>query len=508
MVKNFSLTKAIILVFFASACTMVIELIAGRILAPYIGVSLYTWTSIIGIVLAGISLGNYLGGKVGDKLPSPLVLSVLFFAGSILSLAILPMTILLKTSVLPVTFHIMSRATIYAFVLFFLPTTVLGMVTPIVIKLTLKDLGKTANVAGTIYAISCVGSILGTFLTGFLLISWFGTRMIVWQVAGVLFLMALFCSGFWRSKVKLSLAVATLIIFSIVFQYRSSFQLPYIKESNYYTINVFDTRVQGRSVKALSLDHLVHSYVDLNDPTFHGYNYEKTFASVASYIAREKADIKVLLIGGGGYSFARYMEVTYPKASIEVVEIDPAVTEIAYSRLALPATSRIVTHNRDARIFLIDRKTNNRYDLVVGDTFNDMSVPYHLTTFEFNEEIKDILEADGFYIVNLVDNLREGRFVRSLMKTLNHSFKHVYLFLPDRGWGVSGTSTHVVIATNRKFSSSEFISFTNANAKEFSSANLVTLDEIEQALGKNRAILLTDDYTPVDNMIAPLFTTR
>ncbi len=496
MFKNFSLVKAVILVFLASACTMVIELVAGRILAPYIGVSLYTWTSIIGVVLAGISLGNYLGGKVGDKLTSPLLLSIIFFAGAMLSLGILPTTLLLKASLLPATFHIMGRATIYTFALFFLPTTVLGTVTPIVIKLTLKDLGKTANVVGTIYAISCLGSILGTFLTGFFLISWFGTRLIIWQVAGILFLMALFCAGFWRSKVKLGLMVATLIVSATIFQFRDNFQIANIKESNYFSINIIDTVVQGRALKALSLDHLVHSYVDPKDPTYHGYAYENTFARLARYIARDKTDMKVLFIGGGGYSFSRYLEVTYPQSGIEVLEIDPEVTRAAYSHLGLPENSRIVTYNEDARIFLIDHRPESKYDLVVGDAFNDMSVPYHLTTLECNEEIKAIMAPNGLYMANLIDNLRDGRFIRSFMKTLSQSFKQVYLVL---GIG-TGTSTYVVMATNGDFSPAEFVSMEGLGP-----GSLMTLDEIERTLGKTEAVVLTDDYVPVDNMIAPLF---
>ncbi len=507
MFRNLNLTRAIILVFLASACTMVIELVAGRILAPYIGVSLYTWTSIIGVVLAGISLGNYLGGKLGDKYTSPLLLSILFFAASILSLVILPATLLLQTNPLPNSFHLMGRATLYTFILFFLPTTVLGMITPIVIKLTLKDLGKTANVVGTIYAISCVGSIMGTFLTGFFLISWFGTRLIVWEVAGTLFVMALLSSGLWKNRVKWSLIAAVIIVFVITFQYRDSFQISYVRESNYYAVNIFDTEAQGRKVKALSLDHLIHSFVDLNDPTFHGYDYEKTFAGVARYIAEAKDDMRVILIGGGGYSFSRYLEAAYPRSVVEVVEIDPAVTEVAYSHLGLPVASRIITYNMDARIFFMDRKPENKYDLVIGDAFNDTSVPYHLTTLEFNERIKDNLETDGFYIVNLIDNLKEGRFVRSFMKTLEQSFQQVYLFQSSRGWASGGSGTYVVIATDGNFEPSQLISIIDANPGEFGSGTLVTLEDIERYLGKSEAVVLTDNYVPVANMIAPIFAT-
>ncbi len=292
------------------------------------------------------------------------------------------------------------------------------------------------------------------------------------------------------------LLVVTLIVFSTVFQFRDSFQMPFIKESNYYTINIFDIMVQGRSVKAISLDHLIHSYVDTNDPTFLGYDYEKIFAGVASYIAGDKTDMKVLFIGGGGYSFSRYLEVTYPEASIEVLEIDPEVTKVAYSQLGLPEASRIVTHNEDARIFLIDRQAETKYDLVVGDAFNDMSVPYHLTTLECNEEIKAIMAPNGLYMANLIDNLRDGRFIRSFMKTLSQSFKQVYLVL---GIG-TGTSTYVVMATNGDFSPAEF-----AIMEGLGPGSLMTLDEIERTLGKTEAVVLTDDYVPVDNMIAPLF---
>lgn len=501
MLKNFSLAKAIVLVFVASACTMVIELVAGRILAPYIGVSLYTWTSIIGVVLGGISLGNYLGGKVGDRFTSPLLLSTIFFAGAMLTLGILPITLLLKASPLPATFHIMSRTTLYTLALFFLPTTVLGMVTPVVIKLTLKDLGKTANVVGTIYAISTVGAIVGTFLTGFFLISWFGTRAIIWQVAAILFLLALFSAGFWRSKVKMGLMAMTLIVAVPVFQFRDSFQIANIKESNYFTINVSESVIQGRTIRALSLDHLIHSFVDPNDPTYHGYPYENTFAILARHVAKSKPDFKSLFIGGGGYAFPRYLEVTYPKASIEVIEIDPEVTKVVYSHLGLSPTSRIVTYNMDGRIFLIDRQDWGKYDVVVGDAFNDTSVPYHLTTLEFNESIKSVMTPGGIYMVNLIDDLRNGRFVRSFMKTLKQSFRNVYLVM---GIG-TGLSTYVVMATDADFGLAEFASIAGGQSYD---GNLMTLEDIERTLGKTNAVVLTDDYAPVDNMIAPLFATR
>jgi hypothetical protein len=287
-----------------------------------------------------------------------------------------------------------------------------------------------------------------------------------------------------------------------VYRYRAAYQVPYLAESNYFAIKVYDTVSQGRAVKALSLDHLTHSLVDLNDPTFHGYDYEKTFSAVARYVAGDGRDFGVLCIGGGGYSFSRFLEVAYPGARIEVVEIDPEVTRIAHSALGLPVTTRIVTHNEDARIFLRELDGGGRYDLVIGDAFNDMSVPYHLTTLEFNESVRRAMKPDGFYVTNVIDNIKDGRFARSFMRTLKETFRGVYVVQPGGGWGLS---TYVVIATNRNFSPSDLVRLIGTNREEYATGVLMTLEEVERAAGPGESLVLTDDYVPVDNMVAPLF---
>ena len=163
-----------LLAFISSACVLIIELIAGRIMAPYIGVSLYTWTSIIGVVLAGMSAGNFLGGVVADRYASRRTLGLIFVAGSVTSLGILVVTdasrrpdIRLVAAAADRLLHGGDLSP---------PSLVLGMVSPLVVKLALASLERTGNTVGTIYAFSTAGSIVGTFLTGFWLISWLGTR--------------------------------------------------------------------------------------------------------------------------------------------------------------------------------------------------------------------------------------------------------------------------------------------------------------------------------------------
>src|SRR4051794_7895237 len=198
---------SLLIVFMASFCTMVLELVAGRILAPFIGVSLYTWTSIIGVCLAGISAGNFLGGVLADRAGSRRTLGLILLGGGLFSLVILPLAALDLTGLIPKDgpmprdIWLIVRIVIVTALLFLPPTLILGMVSPIVIKLALTDLRQTGSIAGKIYAFSTVGSIVGTFLTGFYLVSAFGTRAIVLGVAIILIAMA-FVFGELASSAK------------------------------------------------------------------------------------------------------------------------------------------------------------------------------------------------------------------------------------------------------------------------------------------------------------------
>jgi hypothetical protein len=170
-----------LVVFVASACTLVLELVAGRVLAPFVGVSIQTWTSSIGVVLAGISLGNYVGGGLADRAGSGRTLGILLVAGGLASLAVLPLAGGLA-AVAPRGYPLVIRIVLLTALLFFLPSLLLGMIPPVVIKLTLGDLGRAGNVVGRVYAASTVGSLVGSFLTGFVLLAHFGARAVVLSV--------------------------------------------------------------------------------------------------------------------------------------------------------------------------------------------------------------------------------------------------------------------------------------------------------------------------------------
>src|SRR5262245_48050715 len=339
------------IVFIASFCTLVIELIAGRIMAPYIGVSLYTWTSIIGVVLAGISLGNYVGGRIADRAASPFTLGVLFLLSGIASLAILVTTFWVMSANLAQGMGLVARIVLYTTVIFFAPAFLMGTISPVVIKLSLNDLSRTGNIVGRIYAVSTFGSIVGTFVTGFYLIEVLGTRSIVWLVGLILIALGLVVGGFGRRPIKASTVVMVAVVLPVpamLYQYRDVFVAPCVKESSYYCIRISSATLDGVQVRSLVLDHLVHSYVALDNPRFIGYGYERVYNEVTEWHLQDKPQPSTLFIGGGGYTFPKYLSVVYPRADIHVLEIDTAVTTAAHQFLGTPDHKTLQPHNYSA----------------------------------------------------------------------------------------------------------------------------------------------------------------
>jgi MFS family permease len=488
---------AIIIVFLSNFCILVLELVAGRMMAPVVGVSLYTWTSIIGVILAGISLGNYLGGKIADRWAGRKTLALLFVlsaAGSATILGAIKLVDPLRALELPIVINVLLIFTS----VFLLPATILGTISPVVVKLTLNNLDHTGDVVGKIYAAGAVGSIVGTFATGFFLISTFGTRLIVWGVAGSLLLIGAMI-GLRAQGRRFRYGVA---LFILVFLGLSGYAWQQgwldstcLRETNYFCIKV---RVDedDPDVRILTLDRLVHSYVDLNDPTYLRYGYEKVYADVLEAMFPGDPPVSSLFIGGGGYTFPQYIEVTHPGSQIDVIEIDPGVTDTAFAALGLPRDTTIRSVNEDARHFISRLPTTERYDLIIGDAFNDFSVPYHLTTLEFNELIAAHLTEQGFYMVNIIDG-RQGDFLRAYVYTLGQIFAYVYVSPIGREIGDAVRQTYVIVAAQR--SPDEIM------AEPPLKTEFLPNDELEAYLQAGDIILLTDDYVPVDNLLAPVF---
>lgn len=488
------------IVFISSACIMILELTAGRIVAPYVGVSLYTWTSIIGIVLAGISLGNYIGGRLADRAGSLRLLGLLFLLSGLTSFGVL--TADLIGTRLPVDWPVILQIMALVGVLFLAPSLVLGTISPVVAKLAVRDLATTGSTVGKIYAAGTVGSIVGTFATGFVLIAWFGTTTIVWGVALALIGMALLL--FWPRRWQAAAAAALLLVFGLgSAQAAGWLDSRCTLETNYFCIKVREEQRAGQPVRVLVLDRLVHSYSSLEDPTHLVYGYEQLYAQLVRYRAQAGGDLRALFVGGGGYTFPRYMEALYPDSALDVIEIDPGVTQVAHDLLGLAADSRIRSFNEDARLFL-EREPDQRYDLIMGDAFNDFSVPYHLTTHEFNQRVRAWLDEGGLYLVNIIDG-PSGDFLRAYVRTLRETFDYVYLAPTQEAWRSSPRNTFVVIASDTSLDMPRLAGSAAAGSTLAVEQLLLSDEQLDALLAEGRAVTLTDRYAPVDQMLAPAF---
>jgi spermidine synthase len=463
-------------------------------------VSLYTWTSVIGVVLAGISLGNYLGGWLADRRASLHLLGVIFLLGGLSALGILAVDLLGRH--VPGDWPIVARILVHAVTLFFLPAVILGMISPIVAKLAVRDLNKTGRTVGRIYGAGSVGSIVGTFATGFLLISWFGTHAIVMGVALVLLTLGLvfLLAGRWPWILLATLILAGLTLLTT---HQGWLRGPCIRETNYFCIRVRDQERDGEPVRVLTLDRLVQSYTSLDNPTKLVYGYEQMYAEATALRAQQDDHLRALFVGGGGYTFPRYMEAIYPDSDSHVLEIDPGVTEVAHDLLGLDRDTKVVTYNEDARLFL-EREPTDVYDLVLGDAFNDFSVPYHLTTKEFNDRIQAWLAEDGLYLVNIIDGPR-GDFLRAYAHTLRQTFRHVYLAPTLESWRQTPRSTFVLIASDAPLDRTALEAIDAGDGEPLLARRMLSDDEFDSLLPEARSVILTDQYAPVDQMLAPVF---
>jgi predicted membrane-bound spermidine synthase len=505
------IVRASVVVFIASFCTLVIEIVAGRVLAPYVGVSLYTWTSIIGVVLAGISAGAWAGGWLADRRPVESTLGWLLIAAGLTAMLIAPATDFLAADDGLLTEYgiattLLQRVVLLSFVLFFLPSFFLGMISPVAVKIAVRDLATTGRVVGRIYAFSTLGSIVGTFATGFYLIASYGTRATLIGTGMVLIATALLLGGFFGRR---GIAVSALIVIAVAIvmlwpgdplppQQLSALGpleqgIVHSEESQYYTIQVERTVRDdtGSPLHALHLDHLVHSYSDPLDPSYMEYAYLRIFRDVVDWTAKRTPAFRLLFVGGGGYTLPRLVELEHPVAEIDVVEIDPAVTRVARRWFGVPRDTVIRTINEDARWFAM--RASGPYDVIFIDAFNDLSVPYHLTTRELTARLRELLTPGGALVANVIDDYQRGRFLPSYVRTLEAVFGEGNVsVLAESGEDLqTGRSTFVVVGS------------TDARAIAASVAAYPLRPGA--IIG---GIVLTDDHAPVDNMLAPLFTDR
>ena len=479
--NDLSRTLARSLVFFTSAAVLVIEILAARILAPYLGVSLEVFTGIIGVILAGISIGAWLGGRTADRGEPRSLLGPLLVAGGVAAVAS-PLIVDLIGPALSTGPASIVLASVLGF---FAPAALLSAVPPIVVKIRLSSLDQTGSVVGSYSAVGTAGAILGTFLTGFVLIAAFPTRPIVIAVGGALTLSGavLWTSG--RSKgppVLLSFVVlaALVLLFDGPCEYETTYSCAIVEED--------PANPGGRT---LVLDRVRNSYVDLNDPTHLEFRYVRLIADVIE-VEAPQGPLDVVSVGGGGFTLPGYLRATRPGTANTVLEIDEKLVEIGETELGLDEDVEVITE--DARTSM-ERLSSNRSDVIIGDAFSGASVPWHLTTVEFSEEIRRVLLPDGVYVMNVID-YGERDFARSAAATLQQVFADVALFAPASYITGSNGGNYILVASSTAI---DVTGIERAVRSRGSSEIGVTGHALHEFI--DGADALTDDFAPVDQIV-------
>ncbi|WP_455206975.1 fused MFS/spermidine synthase [Kaarinaea lacus] len=489
-------------IFISSAILLVLEIVAGRLIAPYVGVSIYSWTSIIGVILAGLSLGNWLGGRWADRGGGETGVGIILLLAAVFSIA----SLLSLTIVAPILqdsqLDLISSSFIYVLSMFFVPAVMLGIITPVLTTLALHLDSRTGHIVGRMHALAALGSILGTFITGYWLVQYFGTHNIIIGSALCLFLLS--ASFLRKIRVKQAVALIMLSVFTLALtQARGGFSNPCQWESNYFCLRVVDVSdPEYGTAKALILDHLLHGINHPTEPDLLISPYVHAMDEIVRvyFNTQEDSQLRYFFAGGGAYTQPRAVRAMYPRAQVTVAELDPQVTATAEQALFVNMDDIQVLH-LDARAVL--QKNQQKYDIVVTDVFHDISVPYHMVTQEFAQTVKHNLNDEGLYLINIVDVFPDAKLVKSIIKTLQNEFRYVDVWLDQAPDKVSRV-TYVISANNARALPEQIVSqhgfqrrWLRINAPLFSTGTAV-----------QNLPTLTDDYVPVERLLAGLLFSK
>lgn len=478
-----------IVVFVCGAVVMIFELVGSRVLGPYFGTSLFVWTSLIGIILGSLSFGYYLGGKIADRQCSFKSLSLIIFLAAI-SIGLMVSIKDFWLIVLQSSFRDIRTSSVLASLTLFLPASVfLGMVSPYAVKLKINNLNTSGQTVGNLYAISTSGSIFGTFLAGFYLIPHFGTNRLLIILSITLIIISLALSAKKGTWIKLSVFAIVVIGWFVISGL--NYMLPksgFIDvDTAYNRIWIYD-RIDYRTnkiVKMMGINNENNSSMFLDSDELVN-EYTKYYHLAKHFNPNFK---KTLMLGGAGYSYPKDFLHKYPEATIDVVEIDPKVTELAKKYFRLEESPRLTIYHEDGRVFL--NKTQEKYDAIFGDAFNSLhSLPYQLTTKEAVQKKYNILNDDGVVILNIISAIEgeKGKFLRAEYATYKSLFPQVYLF-PVSSSGNGNIVQNIILVALK---SEKDQTFNNSDPK---------LNEYLQHLWKRTVDadipILTDNFSPV-----------
>jgi len=401
-----------VLVFGAGIGALATEITASRLLAPYFGSSTIVWANLIGIVLAALAVGYWLGGRIADRRPRPSLLGSIVLVAAVCVAAIpfvaKPFLDLTVEGLDDASAGAVIGSFVAVLLLFAPPVVLLGMVSPFAIRLAVASIETAGAVAGRLYALSTAGSLLGTFLSALVLIPALGTQRTFLVIAALLAVSSCLLLGARYLVVAVALAALVAVPPGAV---KAEAGLLHEETSYYQYIQVVE-RSDGRRLLSLNEGVAVHS-VWRADSVLTGGVWD-AFLAIPPLLDRPLG--RVAILGNAAGTTARALGVYYPEAYVDGVELDPAVSRVGRRYFAMDENTRLTVHDADARPYL--RSTERLYDLIVVDAYRQPYVPFYLATREFFRLVREHLAPGGIVALNVAAVPDDKRLVRAVGTTL------------------------------------------------------------------------------------------
>lgn len=482
--------------FFAGVSVMAVELGASRLLAPYFSSSQIVWTIIIGTIMIAMALGNIWGGRVADRRPDPAILyrRILVAAVWIAAIPVAGKYVILGISGLLVltvnTNFLIIAAFISCMVIFVYPLFLLGTVTPSLVKYTVESLDDSGQIVGRLGACNTVGSILGTFLPTFVTIPTVGTAVTFLIFAGILLALGLAFFLSERPVRKGCLIALLLFIFCVIFGHGGSFafwedDLTYEGESvyNYLQVKEDDEKV----VLSTNVLFGVQSVL-MKDGELTGMYYDYALAAPVAASAQKDGPLRILVLGNGTGTYAKQCAEYFPGAAVEGVEIDRSISLLAEKYFELPDSVLVTCY--DGRAFL--QAVDAAYDVILVDAYQDITIPFQMSSVEFFTMVREHLSENGVMAVNInMHSDGEGSMNEYLCDTIAAVFDNVCTV------DVRGTTNRELFAT----AEGDFPAWLESGIRALPEGRLQSLMvNVQSSLlpYEGGGLILTDDQAPVE----------
>jgi spermidine synthase len=466
-----------------------LEILAVRLLAPYVGLTMETTTSIIGAVLAGIALGAWVGGTAADRTDPRRLVVLLLIGGGLLALLTVPIVRALG----PGARGHGNLAALGVTLASLVPSAaVLSAISPTVARLQLRDLGASGTTVGRLSAYATAGALVGTFGTGFVIVPLMPVSTAVLVIGLGLAAAGLALGGYVRVLGRQAAAAALVAILGLALL-SGTRDSPCDADTSYHCARI-EPDPEVASGQLLVLDGTYNSFVDTENPANLAFPYTQWIARAIDATAPQGRALDTVWVGGGGFTLPRWLLATRPRSHARVLEVDKKLVELDEERLGLKTSAGLQAIVGDARASMRD-VPSHRADVVVGDAFSGFSVPWQLLTREWIAEVRRVLKPGGLYAINLID-LGKMDMARAEIATLSRQFRDVQLVAtPDASGDVSSESGNLVVLASDTPRTWPGFDPDTTGAAVFDRAAVAAFAD-----GGKR---LRDDYAPVDQLLTP-----